>query len=198
MRPRLADKRFSRLLRTSGRPIARFNFLRAGRPPISLWPPAGSTAPDGPLAIQTGTVSGTITVSLRLQAGGIDITPSPAPLVSTQVLRAAPVIRSVQVNRNGTTLNLVLTGYSAAREATQAVFSFNAASGQSLQSAASSITVDVSTLFGNWFVDPANSKFGSVFIYTQPFTIQGDINSVIPISVTLTNRLGSAIAQAPQ
>ena len=153
--------------------------------------PAGSTTSSTPLAIQTGTVSGTITISLRLQAGGIDITPSPAPVITAQVARTAPVIRSVQVNRSGSTINIVVTGYSTAREVTQARFAFNAASGQSLAPSASSITIDANSLFGNWFLDPANSQFGSVFIFTQPFTIQGDANSVIPVSVTLTNRVGS-------
>jgi hypothetical protein len=151
----------------------------------------GSTTPDTPLALQTGTVSGTINISIRLQAGGIDITPSPAPTTTSQLNRAAPVIRSVQVNRSGNTLNVAVTGYTTAREVTQAVFAFNASSGSSLQAGASSITVDVSTLFGNWFQDPNNSQFGTVFIFTQPFTIQGDVNAVIPTSVTLNNRLGS-------
>jgi hypothetical protein len=153
--------------------------------------PAGSTAPDSPIAIQTGTVAGAITVTLRLQAGGIDITPNPAPAITSQVGRGAPVIRSVQVNRSGNTINLLVSGFSTAREVTQAVFTFNAASGQTLQSSASSITVDVNTLFGNWFQDPNNSQFGSVFILTQPFTITGDVNAVIPTKVTLTNRTGS-------
>ncbi|HEV3199439.1 MAG TPA: putative Ig domain-containing protein, partial [Bryobacteraceae bacterium] len=51
--------------------------------------PGGNTVP---LAIQTGTVSGVISISLRLSAGNIDITPSPAPTITTQLLRAAPVI----------------------------------------------------------------------------------------------------------
>ena len=153
--------------------------------------PAGSTTSSAPLAIQTGTVSGTITISSRLEAGGIDITPSPAPTITSQVARAAPVIRGVQVNRSGSTINIVVTGYSTAREVTQAKFTFNAASGQSLTPSASSITIDANSLFGNWFLDPANSQFGSVFIFTQPFTIQGDATAVIPVGVTLTNRVGS-------
>ena len=159
--------------------------------------PTGSTSASAPLSIQTGTVSGTITITLRLEAGGIDITPSPAPTITSQVARAAPVIRSVQVNRNGSTINVVVTGFSTAREVTQARFAFSAASGQSLASSAASITVDTNTLFGNWFLDPANSQFGSVFIFTQPFTVQGDATAVIPASVTLTNRIGSADATIP-
>jgi hypothetical protein len=160
--------------------------------------PVGSTTASAPLAIQTGTVSGTINITLRLQAGGIDITPSPAPTITAQVARAAPVIKSVQVNRTGSTINIVVTGFSTAREVTQAVFAFNAASGQTLAPSASSITVDANNLFGNWFLDPVNSQFGSVFIFTQPFTVQGDATAVIPASVTLTNRTGSITANVSQ
>ena len=160
--------------------------------------PTGSTSASAPLSIQTGTVSGTITITLRLEAGGIDITPSPAPTITSQVARAAPVIRSVQVNRSGNTINVVVSGYSTAREVTQARFGFTAASGQTLAPSAASITVDANTLFGNWFLDPANSQFGSVFIFTQPFTIQGDATAVIPATVTLTNRIGSADANIPR
>jgi hypothetical protein len=160
--------------------------------------PTGSTSASGPLAIQTGTVSGTITITLRLEAGGIDITPSPAPTITSQVARAAPVIRSVQVNRNGSTINIVVTGYSTAREVTQARFAFNAASGQTLAPSASTITVDTNSLFGNWFQDPANSQFGSVFIFTQPFAVQGDATAVTPATVTLTNRIGSADSTIPR
>ena len=154
--------------------------------------PTGSTTASVPLAVQTGTVSGTITISLRLEAGGIDITPSPAPTITAQVARAAPVIRNVQVIRTGNTINIVVTGFSTAREVTQARFAFNAAAGQTLAPSASSITVDANSLFGNWFLDPTNSQFGSVFVFTQPFTVQGDATAVIPVSVTLTNRIGSA------
>jgi hypothetical protein len=160
--------------------------------------PTGSTTPDSPIAIQTGTVAGTITISLRLQAGGIDITPSPAPTITAQLVRAAPVIRGVTINRSGNTINIVVTGYSTAREVTQAAFAFNAASGQTLQTSASSITIDVNTLFGNWFQDSNNSQFGSVFTLSQPFTINGDVNAVIPTKVTLTNRTGSTSFDIPQ
>jgi hypothetical protein len=155
--------------------------------------PAGATTPTFavPLALQTGTVSGTITVSLRLQAGVSDITPTPAPAIAAQVAAAAPVIKNVQVSRSGSTISIAVTGFSTAREVTQAIFTFSAASGQSLQSGASSITVPVTDLFGSWFQDSTNSAYGSQFVFTQPFTVQGDATAVIPGSVTLVNRIGS-------
>jgi hypothetical protein len=170
-------------------------FASGGRA-ATLTVPVGSTnaTADIPLAIQTGTVAGVITVSLRLQAGGIDITPNPAPQISAQIVRGSPVIKNVQFTRGSKNLNIVVTGYTTAREITQAVFTFSAGNGQTLQPSASSITVDVSSLFGNWFVDPQNSQYGSVFVFTQAFTVQGDVNSVTPGTVTITNRIGSAVA----
>ena len=155
--------------------------------------PTGTTTAvsDVPLAIQTGTTSGAINVSIRLQAGGIDITPVPAPAVSTQIARAAPVITNAQVTRSTGNISVIVSGYSTAREIVQATFNFAAASGQTLQSSASSITVNVETLFGTWFQNPANSPYGTQFVLTQPFSVQGDSSAVIPQSVTFTNRVGS-------
>ena len=155
--------------------------------------PTGATAAtsDVPLAIQTGTVSGTLSISIRLAAGGIDITPVPAPAITARINPAAPVINGVTVTRSNGAITLAVSGYSTAREVTQAVFTFAAASGQTLQSAASSLTVSVDSLFGPWFQNSANAAYGSQFIYTQPFTVQGDSNAVIPQTVTLVNRVGS-------
>jgi Putative Ig domain len=160
---------------------------------------AGSTTvlPDAPLAIQTGTVSGTIAISLRLQTGGVDITPNPAPAITAQLNRAAPVIGSVQFTRSSGAINVAITGYATSREVTQATFTFAAASGQTLQATASSITVDVGTLFNTWYQSSNNSQYGSQFVLTQPFTIQGDANAVTPTTVTLANREGSVTFNIP-
>ena len=68
---------------------------------------------------------------------------------------------------------------------------FTAASVQTLQSSASSITVDVGSVFNTWYQSANNTQYGSQFVFTQPFTIQGDATAVTPTSVTLTNRQGS-------
>jgi len=161
--------------------------------------PAGATSAqsDVPLAIQTGTVAGTINISIRLQAGSLDITPLPAPSMAATLSRAAPVITGVKVNRSSGTLEISITGYSTAREVTQATFSFAAASGQALQPAASSIVIPVESLFSSWFQNSANAAYGSQFVLTQPFSIQGDSTAVLPQSVTLTNRTGSATYRLP-
>jgi hypothetical protein len=155
----------------------------------------GNGIPVQQLQIQTGTVSGSISVSLsNVTAASVDITPVPAPSTGTQIASQAPVISNVAVTRDGSggcpkgQLCLAITGFATSREVAQAVYTFTAAAGQSLQSSAGSVTVDVSQVFTSWF---ASSIIGSQFILSQPFTINGDPNSVIPVSLTLTNRVGS-------
>jgi hypothetical protein len=151
---------------------------------------AGSTST--PLAIQTGSVAGTVTLTLsQLSAGGTDITPTPAPSAKTQMAGAAPVITATTVSRSGSTLTIQITGYAASRDMSQAVFTFGAATGQTLDTGASSIIVQLSSLFSPYFQNSQYAAFGSQFVFSQPFTIQGDINLVIPQNVTLTNRVGS-------
>ncbi len=148
-----------------------------------------------PLAIQTGTAAGNISVSLRLQAGGVDITPATPPSIATTIQGGAPVITAAVVTRTSNSLTIAVTGYATSLEVTKAVFNFAAASGQTLQSAASSVTLDVSSLFGTWF---GGSSLGGQFLFTQPFTIQGDPSAVLPQSVTLSNRLGSTTVNISQ
>jgi len=97
--------------------------------------------------------------------------------------------------RSSNGISIAITGYSTAREVTQAVFVFSAASGQPLQPTASSITVDVTSLFKGFF---ASSSQGSQFVFTQPFSVQGDPTAVIPVSVALTNRIGTTTAKPGQ
>ena len=155
--------------------------------------PAGSTNavfPASSLALQTGTVAGSLILTVRLQASGGDVTPSPAPSVTSTIARAAPVITSATVSRSSGTLEIQITGYTTAREVTQATFTFAAASGQTLQT--NQVVVPLTDLFNKWFQDASSNRYGSQFTYKQPFTITGDVNAVIPQSVVLTNRVGSS------
>ena len=156
---------------------------------------AGSTSTT--LAVQAGSVAGTVTLTLsQLSAGGTDVTPTPAPSAKTQMAGTAPVITAATASKSGSTLTIQITGYATSREMTQAVFTFAAATGQTLQTGASQITVQLSSLFSTYFQNSQYASFGSQFVFSQPFTIQGDINSVIPQNVTLTNRAGSSTPAA--
>ena len=167
-------------------------FASGGRR-VSFSIDAGNTdfaIPD--FALQTGTVAGTIRLTITLRVGDTDITPTPAPTFSTRVERAAPVIRSAKIIRSASTVSIQVTGYTTAREITQAVFHFKASTGSQLQT--SDFTVPVEDMFNKYFQDPAAAQYGSQFVFTQPFTVQGDVNGVIADSVTLTNRTGSITA----
>jgi hypothetical protein len=152
---------------------------------------ASFAAPD--LAVQTGTVAGTIVLTARLESVGADVTPAPAPSQSARVERAAPVIRSVRLVLNANGLEVQITGFCTAREVTQAVLRFTAASGNILQTA--EYTVALEEMFAKWFQDQASVQYGSQFTFTQPFNVQGNPNAVSLESVTLSNRLGSATAK---
>ncbi len=139
--------------------------------------------------LQTGTVAGTIVITLaHLEAGGLDITPSPALMRTIVVNRRAPAITSVAVARTGTGFEVRISGYSTSREVTQARFTFAAAAGSSVQN--SDLTLPVGSDFTTWYNDPASRQFGSMFSYVQPFTVQGGVSGLRSVTVTLSNSVG--------
>jgi hypothetical protein len=155
--------------------------------------PAGQTSAfsTAPL-VQTGTVAGAIKLTVRLTAAGQDITPTPTPAITVQVARSAPVVRTVQVVRTGGGFEIKVTGYSTPRQMTQAVFSFTAAAQGGLQT--TSLTVPLGTAFTAWYAGTPSAQFGSQFLYTQPFTVQGAIGAIASGTVILSNAAGSSQA----
>jgi len=155
--------------------------------------PANSTQADfgvPAVAVQTGTVAGTITLTVTLQAGGRDVTPTPPPTRIIRIERSAPVITGMRVNRITSGFEVLLSGYSTPRQITQATFRLTPAAGSNLQT--TELTLDVSGLFTRWYQDPASSQFGGLFTFAQSFTIQGDLNAISSVSVTLTNAQGTS------
>jgi hypothetical protein len=143
-------------------------------------------------ALQTGTVAGTIRITVRLLSSGADVTPNPPPTFTARIERSAPQIRSAKFVRSGSTVSIEIIGFSTPREITQALFRFRAGPGATLRT--TEVTIPVEELFGRYFQDAASTRFGSQFIFRQPFNVEGDANAVIPDSVTLTNRVGSTTA----
>jgi hypothetical protein len=143
-------------------------------------------------AIQTGTVAGTITLRATFQAGGRDITPTPAPVKVSRLLRAAPVIRSVQVERTSAGFDVVIKGFSSPRQVTQASFRFTPAAGANLQT--TELTVPLTALADQWFLGQESAQYGSQFTLRQPFTVQGDSRAISAVSVTLANSVGASPA----
>jgi hypothetical protein len=153
--------------------------------------PANSTAAVFTIptaALQTGTVAGSITITATLTASGVDITPAPPPTKQIQVNAGPPVIVSVTATRTSSGFTVSINGYTSTRELTQANFTFNPATGANLQTA--SLTVSVGALFAPWL--QGSQVIGSQFLYSQPFTVSGNLQAVASITVTLTNTQGSS------
>ena len=154
---------------------------------------AGDTAavfPVEEIALQTGSVAGTIEVTARLWTAGIEVTPSPQPAWQVQIERSAPVITSVQVVRTTSGFEVQLVGISTSREVTRATFRFTAAAQANLQT--TSIEVPLSEAAAAWYQSEASTPFGSAFRYSQSFMIQGESTAVSRVSVTLSNAQGDS------
>lgn len=151
--------------------------------------PAGSLNGITDVGLQTGTVAGTITITAKLTATGVDVTPSPAPSSTTRIAAGAPVIVSATGARTSTGFTITVVGYVTDREMTTAVYGF---SGSNLGTTTLSVTVD--TLFAGWLSGnaPPSAAFGSQFTYTQPFTVNGTNTSITTVTVTLNNKVGAS------
>ena len=155
--------------------------------------PAGQTSVATPLAFQTGTLPGTITVSLpQVTAFTVNVTPSSPPSEDVTIPTSAPVITTAQVSVSGQSISVQVVGYTPTREATQAVFTFSASGNSQLQT--SQFTVQTGSAFSSWFgssnASSAN-QYGSLFTYTQVFNVTGDPTALTLQSVSLTNQQGT-------
>jgi hypothetical protein len=143
------------------------------------------------IGLQTGTVSGTITLSFTSEAGNVPLT-APNPTTIT-IPRAAPTITAVQLVTNSNTLQVEVTGFSTPRELTEADLTFTPASGASLQT--TSAIIDLTAVGQQWFQSAASAQYGSQYILVLPFTAsQGSISAVASVTVTLKNSSGSSAA----
>jgi len=143
------------------------------------------------VAFQTGTVSGTIKMSVSLQSEGNDITPTPAPNRSFKVNRAAPAITRLSINSKSTSgFEIEIIGFSTPRSLTQLVFTFTPRSGSSLGT--TNLTLPLGTSSATWFQSQTSKDFGSLFRLTIPFTVQGDVNVLQSVAATLSNAEGSS------
>jgi hypothetical protein len=148
------------------------------------------------IALQTGTVAGTITVKAALRANGTVITPSSLAPVVIQVPPGVPVINSVTLTPGTDSIQVAVVAYSNTRETVQAEFRFAAAAGQTLQT--TDVIIPADQLFSAWFQSPAAATTGGAFLYTQPFTLSGSSGAVGSVSVTLTNTQGASLTATTQ
>jgi predicted outer membrane repeat protein len=164
-------------------------FSTGGRT-VNFTVPAGSTTIPA-VALQTGTVAGTITVTLALTTGGVDVTPAGVSPITLVISPAAPVITSVKFTNDTTGLiTAVINGFSNTRDMTQATFVFTGSDAQSLGSA--QVQIPVSSLFSPWYSSAASDQYGSEFTYTQNFQLSKPDSNITGVSATLANSIGTS------
>jgi hypothetical protein len=129
---------------------------------------------------------------VTLRNGTADVTPtSPDPNRTVTVERRAPTITSVAVaSRTASGFEVVVVGYSTPRSLSQAAFRFSPRAGSNVQSG--DVTLNVTSQFTTWYQSADSQQFGSQFRMRIPFTVQGDINALGSVSVTLTNAAGTS------
>jgi len=148
-------------------------------------------APD--VAFSTGTVAGSVKLDVVLKSGSEVVTPDPDPSRTVTVERLAPTITAVSVgSKTATGFEISVTGYSTTRSLSQAAFQFVAKPGSAVQGG--TVTLDVGTVFTTWFEGTDSNQFGGQFRLVVPFTVQGDVNAIGSVSVTLTNIIGASAA----
>ena len=152
--------------------------------------PANTT--QATLPFQTGTLPGTIQLSLTLSAAGSNVTPSPGPVLTTTIPAAAPVIQSVTAALISGGFQVAVVGTSTTLDMKTVTFQFTPAAGATLQT--TTVTIDVSSQFAAWYQNSASLATGSQFSLTMPFTVSGNVSSIASVAVTLTNSAGASAA----
>jgi hypothetical protein len=165
-------------------------FATGGRT-VNFTIPAGSTNATFAtprMALQTGTVAGTISLNMTVQTAASDRTATASRTM--HVLRAAPVMRATSLVHTATGFEVHITGYSTPRQLTQAVVVLTPSPGSNLQT--TQLTIPLSDLAGTWYQNAASNRFGSQFTLVLPFTIQGNASVIGAVGVSLANDQGSS------
>ena len=169
-------------------------FASGGRTQTFIVPASSTVSPT--IQIQSGTVAGTITVTLTLTAGGADVTPAGITPVDITIPPSSPGVSSVSLARNGPVVSVTIIAFSNTRELKTANFHFTPALGAGI--ANPDVSVATAPLFEQWYSQPTSNQFGSAFKYQQQFTLTQDSSSVGSVSVTLTNSTGTSSSSTAQ
>jgi hypothetical protein len=146
--------------------------------------------PAPELALQTGTVAGSISLGITLRAAGVDLIPARLSVHQLRLDAQPPTVSSVAMTRTASGIEVIVDGFSTIREVTQATFRFTPAAGSSAQPL--ELTVPMTAAAQRWYRDPASVSFGSQFRLVQPFTMQSGSEQVGSVTVTLSNSVGAS------
>lgn len=139
----------------------------------------GVTIPVPEMTFQTGTTAGTIVFTAEVggwtASSSIEINPERVH------------IDKVRATRNGSMLEVEITGYDNTRTLNQLAFTFLGANGDVIQPGA--IRVDTAADFSKYF---ANSTLGGSFTLKAIFPVAGVITNIASTQVEVTNSSGVA------
>ena len=167
-------------------------FSSGGRS-VAFTIPANAThaAFAGTLAVQSGSVAGTIQFTVEsLAAGTAALTAPGAPILSAQVASAAPVLRSLTVTRGTDGFSVQIVGLSNTRELASATVRFVPSAGSSVQT--TQLTIPLTDSAAAWFASAGSNPYGGQFTLTLPFSVSGGTASLDSVAVVLTNQVGAS------
>ena len=153
------------------------------------------TASASNLCFDTGTVAGTITLTLDFMASGTDITPSPAPAATYTTSPTVPSIQTVTLEQTPGGVTVLVTGLSSTRDMSSGAFTFAAATGTTISDP--TVNVPLSSAFTTWYSNTASNAYGSQFTLTMPFPVSGQAGDLVSVTVTLTNSKGTSTSVSP-
>ena len=142
------------------------------------------------IAFQTGTVAGTIRLTVTMGSGDTDLTPTGGALRVMRVSRSEPKIRASTLARTASGFEVRITGLATGRELASANVKFQGAPGGNLETVEP--TVPLADLATRWYQDPSGAQFGSLFTLVLPFTVSGDPAAIDSVTVTLVNQMGAS------
>jgi hypothetical protein len=162
---------------------------------------AGSTqasfSGSSSIPVQTGTVAGTISLTITsVTSAGTDVTPSPQPAATIITNPTVPFIQTVTFDQTSGGLTVIVTGFSSSRDMVSGLFNFAPASNASVSQ--SGVTVALSSAFTTWYQSATSNQYGSQFMLTVPFGVQGNPAEIVAVTVTLTNSKGASNPVSPQ
>jgi hypothetical protein len=144
-----------------------------------------------PLAMQSGSVAGTIQFTVdSLIAGGVALPAPGNPVLVAQIAGIAPSLRSVTVARNAGGFSVQIVGLSNTRELVSATVQFVPSAGATGQT--TQVTIPLNDAAGVWFQSAGSLSYGGQFTLTLPFTVSGGTAAVDSVAVTLTNSIGAS------
>jgi hypothetical protein len=174
----------------------------SGGTTVNFTIPAGSTQANfsgsPSVTLSTGTTAGTTTLTAAITA---PTAVASAATLSFTTNPTVPFISSVSFTDTPGIVTVVITGFSSTRNVAGAAFTFapssNATINESNSISQPEVSVSVSFYFEPWYATATSYATGSEFTLTVPFSVTGNSNDIVSVSVTLVNAVGASNPASP-